>query len=124
MDTTVILGILVSVIVITGTNCTQLTSGEVAVDIIKVKTTNAGQLVGRKVTLSDGKTQILEFHNIRYAKAPVGTLSSCIRQHTNKVYSSGFWRGRRRLFGVDSSDRRFDSLCTTCYRLDPLRSLS
>ena len=41
---------------------------------IKVKTTNAGKVVGTTVSLKDGKTNIYEFHNIRYAEAPVGEL--------------------------------------------------
>ena len=39
-----------------------------------MKTTNAGTLVGKTVTLKDGETKIHEFHNIRYAEAPVGEL--------------------------------------------------
>jgi carboxylesterase type B len=43
-------------------------------DNVKVKTTNAGTVIGRTVKLKDGETKIHEFHNIYYAEAPVGEL--------------------------------------------------
>ena len=44
-------------------------------DTIRVRTINTGTVIGRTVTLKDGETKIQEFHNIRYAVAPVGELS-------------------------------------------------
>jgi len=40
----------------------------------QARTQNAGIVLGKTVVLKDGETQIHEFHNIRYAKAPVGDL--------------------------------------------------
>ncbi|KAL5270595.1 hypothetical protein ACHWQZ_G001336 [Mnemiopsis leidyi] len=43
-------------------------------DTVKVRTVTGGTLIGKVTTLKDGKTKMNEFHNIRYAQAPVGTL--------------------------------------------------
>ena len=41
---------------------------------IVVRTTSAGKVIGKTVTLKDGTTKIHEFHNIRYADPPIGEL--------------------------------------------------
>ncbi|XP_063681872.1 carboxylesterase 1D-like [Bolinopsis microptera] len=43
-------------------------------DVVKVKTPNAGTILGSTSILKDGDTKIQEFHNIRYADPPVGML--------------------------------------------------
>jgi len=40
----------------------------------QAKTKSAGIVIGQTVVLKDGETKIHEFHNIRYAKPPVGEL--------------------------------------------------
>ncbi|XP_063691744.1 liver carboxylesterase 1-like [Bolinopsis microptera] len=41
---------------------------------IQARTKNAGIILGKTVTLKDDVTEIHEFHNIRYAEAPIGEL--------------------------------------------------
>ena len=43
-------------------------------DAVKIKTPNAGTILGNTTILKDGQTKIHEFHNIRYADPPIGML--------------------------------------------------
>ena len=67
LTTSVLVVILVTVIVV-------VVVFEDEPDTVKVKTVTAGTLIGKITTLKDGKTKMNEFHNVRYAKAPVGNL--------------------------------------------------
>ena len=68
LTTSVLVVILVTVIVVV-----VLEDEPDEPETVKVKTVNAGTLIGKITTLKDGKTKMNEFHNVRYAKAPVGT---------------------------------------------------